>query len=182
MKAILIVTLSFFSVISFGQNAPVDKSEYYAFFNSFINKDSVKKFNLESEPLYNAILGDTALIFKDSIFTAEDIAFINEQLVAAENFTWSDKIAGVKILKTKKLKRYFMHRIRNGWKIYFRRHKEGFFAYSVPYFSIDRTKCIVAKSEHQSYSHDSGGVFVYEKKDNKWIVKKAYIQWISGFD
>lgn len=168
----------------YGQTFSKDISvkEYYDFFNSFVNTDSVQQFNLESDPDFSNILKDTAEIFSDTtLFSPADIDFLKYQLKHRQIFKWqSDKIAGARIISSKKIKKFFKHGIDKGWIAFNKKYKNGFATFSIPLFTVDKNICIVYKSGRCGGLCGHGGTNVYKKVNGKWtFIQSIGNVWIS---
>jgi hypothetical protein len=169
---------------TFGQ--PLEKiissKDYYTFFNSLINLDSVKEFNLASNPDLRQIIQDTGVIFRDSsLFTSSDVQFMKLQIQEKRNFRWeSNKILGAHVIRSKKLQKLFKKGPEKGWKEFNKRYKGGFATFSFPLFSIDKKSCIVYRSGHCGGLCGHGGTSLYKKIDGKWtFVTLVGTIWIS---
>jgi len=160
----------------------ISSQDYYDFFNSFINPDSVHQFNLESKPDFSYILKDTSSIYKDTtLFSSEDIRFIKFQIKAGQHFRWkSNKILGAKVISSKKIEKFFKNGVDEGWAEFNKKYKNGFASFSVPLFSIDKNICIIYKAGRCGGFCGHGGTSVYKKVNGEWTFVKAIgMIWIS---
>jgi hypothetical protein len=182
---LLILLLPFlFGPNIYGQSSykNISSKEYYDFFNSLVNPDSVHQFNLESQPDFSYILKDTASIFSDTtLFSSADIQFIKYQIRVGQSFRWkSNKILGSKVISSKKIKKLFKHGVDEGWTEFNRRYTNGFATFSVPLFTVDKTTCIVYKAGHCGGLCGHGGTSIYKKIKGKWkFVQSIGMIWIS---
>jgi hypothetical protein len=182
---LLIVLLPFlFGQNIFGQSSSpsITSNDYYNFFNSLINPDSVKTFNLESRPDFSYILNDTTSIFGDtSLFSSADIQFIKQQIMVGQNFHWkSNKILGAIVINSKKIKKLFKSSVDGGWTEFNKRYKNGFATFSVPLFTVDKNTCIVYRAGHCGGLCGRGGTSVYKKINGKWtFVRGIGMVWVS---
>lgn len=181
---LVLYLLSFCRQYLYGQNPDknISKKDYYDFFNSFINPDSVHEFNLESRPGYKHIINDTLFIFKDtSLFSSADIEFIKFQIPAGMSFKWTaNNIVGSNIISSKKISRYFKNDVDAGWTKFNNKYKNGFTTYSIALFSLDKKTCVVYTARHCGGLCGFGGLSVYKKVNGKWIMLKGIgMVWVS---
>ncbi len=184
-RIFVIMFLMLEAQMSYGQNkiASVSSQEYYDFFNSFINPDSIHNFNLENKPDFTHILNDTTSIFSDSsLFTAANIDFIRIQISTSIKFKWkSGKILGSKVISSKEIASFFKTSAQDeGWRKFNRKYKNGFSTFSIPLFSLNKKTCIVYEASHCGGLCGYGGIGVYKKINDKWTyLKKVGMVWIS---
>ena len=169
---------------SYGQMAEkaISSHEYYQFFNSFIQPDSIRHFNLASKPDFDRLLRDSSDIFNDTaLFSTADIRFIKAQIQTGQHFQWkSNGILGSQVISSNKLARMFKNGPEEGWTKFNRQYKNGFATFSVPLFSLDRTICIVYKAGHCGDLCGHGGMSVYRKVNGRWTYLKSIgMIWIS---
>jgi hypothetical protein len=170
------------SVCCQSQYEKISSQDYYNFFNSLADPDSVHEFNLENKADLTYILEDTTLIFSDtSLFSKADIQFIKYQIQEAQSFRWeSNRIAGSTVISSKKISKIFKKDIDEGWKKFNRIYGKGFSTFSVPLFTVDRNTCIVYKAGHCGGLCGHGGTSVYKKINGKWTyVKPIGMVWVS---
>ncbi len=180
LLTLLILTANRQFIFGQPQNT-ISPKDYYDFYNSLINSDSVNEFNLSSKPSLKPIIDDSVLIFRDSsLFSRNDIQFIKQQIDEGVNFTWQDKILGAHIIKDTKIKEIFRKGTRKGWRKFNHRYKGGFSRFSIPLFSIDRKTCIIYQSNHCGSLCGGGGISAYRKINGKWtFIKTVGTIWIS---
>ncbi|HLP21335.1 MAG TPA: hypothetical protein VK174_13575, partial [Chitinophagales bacterium] len=120
---LIAIVLFFHPVEVYAQNAlrAITEVEYYDFYNSIVNPDSITKFNLE----YSASFGDTFSATTDDIpmligvskeelfkngISEQDIQFMNIQIVKGDKYKWkANRIAGSRILHATNKKRDYKH-------------------------------------------------------------------------
>jgi hypothetical protein len=160
----------------------ISSKDYYDFFNSLVNSDSVHQFNLESKPDFSYILKDTASIFSDTtLLSSADVQFIKYQIIAGQHFKWkSNKILGSKVISSKKISKLFKNDVDEGWTKFNKKYKNGFATFSVPLFTVDKHTCIVYKAGHCGGLCGHGGTSVYKKINGKWtFIQSIGMIWIS---
>jgi len=155
--------------------------EYYDFFNSLVNRDSIHRFNLESKPDLSYIIKDTSILFQDTtLFSSADIQFIKDQIIAAQTFKWKPgKILGAWVISSKKIASFFED-AGGGWTEFNKKYENGFVSFSVPLFTIDKNVCIVYKAEHCGNLCGHGSTSIYRKVNGKWIfIQSVGTVWMS---
>jgi hypothetical protein len=169
---------------SYGQisDKGISSIDYYEFFNSFIQVDSIHTFNLASNPDFDHILKDTSSIFNDTaLLSNADIQFIKVQIKDGKVFQWkSNGILGSNVISSKTIARIFKSGAGEGWIKFNRKYKNGFATFSVPIFSLDKNICIVYKAWHCDSLCGHGGTSIYKKINGKWtFLKSIGMIWIS---
>lgn len=183
-KLFIVFLLFFFVQNIYGQepDKKISPKDYYDFFNSFINPDSIHYFNLASNPDFSQILHDSLSIYDDtSLFSFADVQFIKAQISNGQNFKWkSNKIIGSKVISSKKIARFFKNGPDEGWAEFNKQYKNGFATFSIPLFSVDKNICIVYRASHCGSLCGSGNIRLYKKIDGKWtFVQVIGMIWIS---
>lgn len=168
----------------FAQGNPpkVSIKEYYNFFNSFINPDSIESFNLSSKPDFEYIYEDTSDIFRDTnIFSSLDVQFIKSQILNAVGFEWENhKILASNVINAKEISKIFADGTYLGWSEFNKKYKNGFSTFSVPLFSVDGKLCIVYTARHCGHLCGEGSTNIYKKVRGKWVWLKAVgTRWVS---
>ena len=167
----LFILCSFAGFISNGYAqktaAKISPKEYYAFFNSKINRDSIHAFYLESRPDFSFITNDTAFFSDSTLFSRADVAFIKKQIEIGKKFRWqSGKILGATVISSKRIDNMMRHE--DGWERYHKSYKNGFVSLSVPLFTPDRNICIVYRAGRAGGLAGSGSTGIYRKVGGKW--------------
>jgi hypothetical protein len=181
---------------SFSQALKIDsvsEQDYYNFFNSTenpypvagmigqCNPDSLKTSNLLNTPEYGVLREDTSEIFMDTIFTKADRAYIWFQCnqLKKRHFLWKDGLMkGVKVIDGSRV-RHVMDSAGadSAWKAYYKIFREGYNKFSVPLFSVDKTKCIVYRGFECGHT-GIGNTNAFVRKGNKWVIAKSCGPWV----
>lgn len=184
LRLLVVLLLFLFEQKSYAQQTEnnISSKDYYNFFNSLVNPDSIHHFNLESKPDFSYILRDTAIFFTDTtLFTPADIQFIKSQMTVAQDFRWeSNKILGARVISSKKIEKIFKKDTGDGWTEFKKKYKNGFATFSIPLFTVDKNTCIIYRAEHCGGLCGHGSTSVYKKINGKWIfIQSIGTTWIS---
>lgn len=181
-----------FSNLSFCQFQNIDIA--YQLINSINRKDFSKIFYLKNTIDYSRIVSDTTFIFADttnkkndlfyktdSLFSLDDIKSFREQLQKKIAQEWTDgKIYNAILIKENNFKRIFNKRNNDkSWNIFYKKYGKGFYVYSYPIFSKNLKKAIISIEYHCGGLCGSGGVYLFEFKDNNWLLLKTYSQFTN---
>ncbi len=194
-KALLVLSFFIFNIsFSFAQSKhdTITEQDFYDFFNSTVNPfpvttmggpcnpDSVRICNLISTPEVGVLRDDTSEIFKDSVFSLADRAYIHKQAVRTKNYRWKQgMIHGVNVIDGADVQ-HIMDSAGTevGWPVYFKKYKLGYNRFSVPLYSLDKTKCIVYRAYSCSDNFGLGNTNVFIKKGDKWVLLKSCAPWV----
>ena len=194
----VIIFSSLTSSIVYSQtyNKIISDGEYYDFINKDILRDSIKvkhhifrqrhtlslaDFYYERHEDIDSISRQNHLfIFKrlqygnktiindlDTIFTRPDIDYFAEQIHSmTKELTWKSPLTNSVFIDSIK---YTKKRI-NSWK---RQPKWGFWRYSLPLFSLNKSHAIIIKSNSVG-----GAYYIYKRSEkDEWILIKVFNQW-----
>jgi hypothetical protein len=170
----------------------VTEQDYYDFYNASVNPfpvitmggpcnpDSAKICNLLSLPEMGVLRDDTVEIFKDTLFTAADRAFIAKQTKWCKKFEWKQgKLNNENVIDGKPVMKILDSLgTDSGWHVYYRIYKLGFNKFSVPLFSVDKQRCIVFRSFECGSNFGLGNTNVFIKKNDKWVLAKSIAPWV----
>ncbi len=141
----LIMSLFLTNNVSFCQESLLiqnRKNVYQSFTGDVVFIKLKQKIILNGKP---SKIDDSSIIFKDSMFTKDDIVWIKKQIILNQKFSWSEvKIKNVKVIEEPKTASDFQEK-------YINKYPCGY-AISVPLFSIDMQKCIFY------YGYSCGGL------------------------
>lgn len=160
----------------------ISSKDYYNFFNSIDQPDSIRQFYLESSADISHILKDTAMIFSDtSLFSPTDIEFIRTQLTERKNFTWErNKIKGAKVISTAKISKILNKGPVKGWATFNKKYGTGFETFSFPLFTADKNTCIVYQAILCGNLCGHGATNVYKKINGRWrFIQTTGSVWVS---
>ena len=169
-----IVTFIVFSSFSgFCQDKPtvVAQKEYYEFFNSISNPSAELHPVIQSEPvlfnMYDPPETNDRKLF-DTLFAKGDTAFLVSQAIKAKSFYWGPgMIDGYTVVNKSDLSQIINGD--DGWdRLYKMYATQGYWVYSVPLFSVDRTICVVKYINHCGNLCQANYVYYYKKTEGKW--------------
>lgn len=171
----------------------VTDSDYYNFFNSTenpypvsamigqCNPDSLKTCNLISTPEFGILREDTTQIYGDTLFSKADKAYIRQQCIRLQkrHFQWkSGLIKGIKVIDGNRVRQVFDSAgADSGWVAYYRIFRQGYNKFSVPLFSLDKTKCIVYRGFECGHT-GIGNTNAFVKRNNKWVMAISCGPWV----
>ena len=167
---------------------PIDDSTIYEFINFVANDKNEKHFILRGDKVLDKpFFEDTNYLIdslkKDTIFSKDDIAFLEVQMQSVKNFTINPELFnGKEIISSDTIKRYSTEEARRWtfWEDYRKKYGEaGFCNISLPLFSKDRQRVIINTSYSCGGKCGEGGVFIYQKIKGKWKQIKELSWWIS---
>ncbi len=195
-KICLLLFLTVLPSFIYGQTVRIDSvtdRDYYDFFNSTenpypvssmigqCNPDSLKTCNLLSTPEYGVLQEDTSEIFKDTIFSKADRAYMYSQCVKLKqrHFEWKNGLLkGIIVINGDRVRKVFDSAgADSGWTVYYRIFRQGYNKFSVPLFSVDKTKCIVYRGFECGHT-GIGNTNAFIKKGNKWMIAKSCGPWV----
>jgi hypothetical protein len=117
---------------------------------------------------------------KDSLFTKADIDFIVRQINQRKNSIWSDTLIDDAIfIKSTEIDSIFRNRKVDAWRVFYKTHGSDFNRISFPYFSQDKQTCIIYTSNHCGWLCGEGGIKIFRRKNNVWVLYKTIDQWAS---
>ena len=61
----------------------------------------------------------------------------------------------------------------SGWHVYYSIYKIGFNKFSVPLYSLDKTRCIIFRSFECGGNFGLGNTNVFVKRGDKWVLAKS---------
>ena len=181
-----------FSKLSFCQLQNIDIA--YQLINSINKNDSTKSFYLKYTIDFTRIISDTILIFSDtankkidifyktdSLFSFDDIKSFRKQLQEELLKEWTEgNINNAILINENNYKKIFNKRNNEkAWKLFHKKYGKGFFVYSYPIFSKNLKKAIISIEYHCGGLCGSGGVYLFEFKDNNWVLLKTYSQFTN---
>jgi len=186
MKHRLLIIITLFGCFGFGfQQAAKNKiteNDYFDFINS-ITESWTKSLNpnqlsaMSNKPALDEIYDDTSIIFKDPIFSKRDINSFRKQLSGAKNYTWPKaKLSNYHILAQNEIDT-IVNISKDGWKDFSKKYGNAYHIYSVPLFSFDKKKCIIATGEVCGLKCAKGSVLLYEKDGTNWKKAKEFSSW-----
>jgi hypothetical protein len=120
----------------------------------------------------------------DSIFSTDDLAFIEDQMNQSKRFEWNSVlIDSASFISTGSLDSLFKANRKDGslgWTS-FRKLKKtsGFYKISFPCFSKDRQYCVVYISYYCGMACGEGGLKIYKFQLGKWVLYKSWVSWVS---
>lgn len=171
----------------------VSDLDYYDFFNTTenpypvssmigqCNRDSLKTCNLLSTPEYGILREDTTEIFEDTIFSKADRAYIRLQCIQLQkrHFQWKNGLLkGIIVIDGNRVRRVFDSAgADSGWTAYYRIFRQGYNKFSVPLFSLDKTKCIVYRGFECGHT-GIGNTNAFIKRAGKWYIAKSCGPWV----
>ncbi len=167
--------LTFCADSSFGQcdKANIDKREMFQFIISLHPKDSLQTIYLSNSNHFKQIEEDLKTVFKDSIFTKQDIDYFNIQIKSYRYFKWTSKnVERAKIVSNRKLNRLYKNY--NNWDKFHKECGEYILGYSVPIYTCDKTKLLIYRTTYCGALCGSGAISVYEKRNGQWTYLKDY--------
>ena len=144
--------------------------------------DSIRMdYKYIAQPAHNYnLVSDTSLIFKDKVFTEEDLKTMRDQIANNSNYEWNSKvIKNIKMIPTDTLNYYFNDNTRDGWKNFHKRYGSGFISCSFPIFDKERNMCIVQLGLYCGPLCGGGEIVLFQKRNKKWILAKIYSDWTS---
>jgi len=152
--------------------------------DSFMKLDGIKgqyKYILdrELEPLFNSEADRYYIKKLDTIFTKEDVKFMQEQILKRKNFKFNSKfVKSKKVFSADSIKNMINLAIelpdKNFYQIYENKFgKDRFYDISLPLFSKDK-KTVLIKFEAMGI----GDVSVYKKENGKWKSYEQLISWV----
>ena len=170
-------------VLAQQNKADVQEHEYYEFFDSVSRPTQITRFVLESESGRFDISDNSDVNYHklfDTIFDKNDSAFLEYQVSRASHFNWgSGMIPGSKVVSTSDLNSIFQGDF-NGWERFNKLFgADGYWVYSVPLFSKDKTTCVVRYSNYCGERCGAGYIYYYKKIAGKWKVVYHYRTWVS---
>lgn len=167
---------------------PIDDSTIYEFINFVANDKNEKHFVLRGDKVLDKPFLDNDYYLidslkKDSIFSEDDIKFLEVQLQSEKNFTINPELFNGKEIIPKDT----LVKFRSGpegrwtfWENYRKKYGEaGYCNITLPLFSKDRQKVIISTSYSCGGTCGQGGVFIYQKVKGKWKQIKELSWWIS---
>ena len=142
---------------------------------------SGKTLRLSDKPyvlLSQSFLEKTAV--KDSIFSKADVEFIMKQIEQRKNLLWSSEfIDDVTVIKSNDIDSLFRNSKIDAWNVFYKKYGGDFKEISFPYFSQDKQTCIIYISNHCGWLCGEGGIRIYKRKNNVWVLYKSIEQWVS---
>lgn len=167
---------------------PIDDSTIYEFINFAANDKNEKHFVLRGDKVLDKpFLDEDGYLIdslkKDTIFSKDDIKFLEVQMQSVKNFTINPKLFnGKEIISSDTIKRYATDKERRWtfWEDYRKKYGEaGYCNISLPLFSKDRQKVIISTWYSCGGTCGQGGIFIYQKAKGKWKQIKELSWWIS---
>ncbi len=160
----------------------ITESDYFDFINS-ITESWSKSLNpgqlsaMSNKPALDEIYNDTAIVFKDPVFSKRDIASIRKQLTGIKDYNWPKaKLSSYRILAQSEIDT-IVNSSKDGWKDFSKKYGNAYHVYSVPLFSFDKKKCIIATGEVCGIKCAKGSVILYEKDGASWKKTKEFGTW-----
>jgi len=188
MKIKLLVFILFFGSLGFAfrgmQNAKnkITENDYFDFINA-ITSSWTKSLNpnqlsvMSNKPAIDEIYADTILIYKDPSFSKRDIGSLRKQLSANKGYTWPKaKLINYRILAQTDIDG-IINGSNDGWKDFSKKYGNAYYVYSVPLFSFDKKRCIIAAGQVCGAKCAKGSVVLYTKEGNDWKKTKEYGSW-----
>jgi hypothetical protein len=173
--------------------SPITDQDFYDFFNTSdnpypvsamigqCNPDSLKTCNLISTPEYGVLQEDTTQIFQDTLFSIADRAYIRQQCINLRNrqFQWKNgMLKGIKVIDGARVRQVFDSAgADSGWTAYYHIFRQGYNKFSVPLFSLDKTKCIVYRGFECGHT-GIGNTNAFVKKNTKWVLALSCGPWV----
>lgn len=168
-----------FILFAFVGNAQLDLQPAYDFVNEKA-KEQGAPFNLSEKMRFGSLYKvDTADLVKDSLFTPEDLIFIQEQLEYSEKGNWEPgKIKGVNVISEKEQHKAFRNH-NKGWERFRKKYGNCLTRYSLPIFNVDHTYCIFFEWTQCDYLMGRGQAVVYKFSDGEWKLHDILMTGIS---
>jgi hypothetical protein len=166
---------------------PIDDATIYEFINFVANDKNEKHFVLRGDKVLDKpFLDEDGYLIdslkKDTIFSKDDIKFLEVQMQSVKNFTINPKLFnGKEIISSDTIKRYATDKERRWtfWEDYRKKYGEaGYCNISLPLFSKDRQKVIICTSYSCGGKCGEGGIFIYQKIKGRWKQIKELSWWI----
>lgn len=118
-----------------------------------------------------------SIIALGSLLTKTDIEFIFEQYEQRETFYFKDSFAGYTVINVDSLKQLDTAAF---WSSYYSKYgQQGFFAISLPLFSLDKQTAIVNLAFCCGLKCAYGNLKVYKKLGGKWKAVLSINDWMS---
>ncbi len=181
----LLVLICFCSVFSFGQkySAIIPYQEIIHFMNDMLESDDFAKFEpkrkmlvlsriidwqhssfvrktkkdsvkapvpIESGYLFNGIA--------DSVINQANIDYFFEQRQQLQTKRWKTKFVNTRLIRKSYNEKVFKH------------------SYSIPLFSVDKTKAIIYKGFKKNWTTVGLGYYLYHKVNGKWVLLQTLFQ------
>lgn len=163
----------------------VDNKTIYKFLNNILENDSSIKYcnNIYNRDLlpYPSKEDSLTIIKLDSTFTKEDIAFIFQQARYSYFFKLDQKyLPNKKIIELDTIKAYNSNHVISQayWESNLKKY--GYTCgLSLPLFSVDRKKVIISFGRSCGMLCGHGGMLIFKKEGNKWILLTTVSEWVS---
>lgn len=179
-KFILLSSICIFSLqLGFSQqNKIIQWEKVYTFIDDVDGNDTVK-YNLSSHLGFGVFTDDLSSALNDSIFSPEDVTYMNKQLVESQKMNWKNgKIKGAYIISKNKIKRIFTKR--KGWDKFRKKYgKSCLTSFSIPLFNVAHSYCIFYNWTQCDYLSGRGDLSLYQVKNGKWVFVESYSMGIS---
>jgi|GEM_PF-4584864 hypothetical protein len=164
---------------------PITEEDYYNFIRSMdtnIHSNGLleNEADNDSTVIQNLLLDKNFQIARDSLFSKDDIEYMKQQARTHHTIFWSQKkLPSIKMISRAKLDSVFKTD-GDGWNSFYKNCGSGYYSYSIPLFSLDKTKCIVYYSDASGFLAASGNIFICVKgKAGNWFVFKSRMTWVS---
>ena len=182
-KLLVIVLVCSCFGFSYRQTAKkITESDYFEFINSITDSWS-KELNpaklkaMSNKPAFDEFCGDTLEIYQDKSFGKRDIAYFRKQVSAMQGYKWPKaKLASYRIVTQDEIDT-ITNSSKDGWKDFSKKYGSVYYVYSVPVFTFDKKRCIIAAGEVCGASCGKGNVILYTKEGNTWKKTKEYHAW-----
>lgn len=178
------VFTSFILMLLFESSCTKNESPHYekegvAFLNSILDSIRMEYHYIAQYAHDYHLVEDTSLIFRDTLFSKEDLQVMRNQLVKSSTYKWNPKLVkGIKMIPTDTLDYYFKE-LPEGWLDFHKNYRRGFISCSFPVFNVKKDKCIVQLGFHCGALCGGGEVALFQRRNNQWVQIKTYSSWIS---
>jgi hypothetical protein len=115
---------------------------------------------------------------RDSIFSNDDLTFIETQMNQSKNLEWNESLIDSSLFISKsQLDQIFSDNKNDGslgWASFHKLEKKrSFYNISIPYFTLDKQYCVVYISYNCGVLCGGGGLNIYKFKNAKWTLYKT---------